>query len=100
MLMVVDLHRLAPYQGAAWDERPEGGSSRSSWRVIIMRAEPRGRRRDRSQTSQEQPTEKKKWRYTCKLFGTSSFKEGPKWHLDQLLGNDREISIYTTAVAR
>jgi hypothetical protein len=25
---------------------------------------------------------------------------GILWHVDQLLGNDREISSYTTAVAR
>jgi hypothetical protein len=32
-------------------------------------------RRDRSQTSQAQPSEKKKWLYACRLFGTNSFKE-------------------------
>jgi hypothetical protein len=35
-----------------------------------------------------------------KLFETNSLKEGAMWHVDPLLGNDHEISDYTTAVAR
>jgi hypothetical protein len=42
--MVVQLDRLAPYQGTARDERLQGGSSGSSWRVIAVRNEPRERK--------------------------------------------------------
>jgi hypothetical protein len=31
---------------------------------------------------------------------TSRGKEGAVWHVDPLLGNDRERSSYTTAVAK
>jgi hypothetical protein len=50
-------------------------------------------RRDRSQTSQAQPSEKKKLRYSCRLFRTNSLKEGAVWHVDPLLDNDWEIKI-------
>jgi hypothetical protein len=50
-------------------------------------------------TSKGQPSEKEKWRYACKLFGTYSLKEGAMWHVEPLLGNDREISNHTTVTA-
>jgi hypothetical protein len=43
-MMVVHLDRRAPYQGTARDEGPYGGSNGSGWRVITVRAEPRGRK--------------------------------------------------------
>jgi hypothetical protein len=43
---------------------------------------------------------KKKWRYACRLFGTNNLNEGAMWHVDPLLGHEREISNYTTAVAK
>jgi hypothetical protein len=39
-MMVVNLHRLAPSAGTTWDEWSEGGSNRSSLRVISVRTEP------------------------------------------------------------
>jgi hypothetical protein len=39
-MIIAHLDRLAPYQRAIRDERPYGGSSRSSWRGITMRNEP------------------------------------------------------------
>jgi hypothetical protein len=50
--------------------------------------------------SHAQPSEKKKWWYACKLFRTNSLKEEAMWHVDLLLGNNREISSHTTPVAR
>jgi hypothetical protein len=44
MKMVVHLDWLAPYQGTVRDECPYGGSSGSSWRVINVTTEPRGRK--------------------------------------------------------
>jgi hypothetical protein len=41
---------------------------------------------------QAQLSEEKKWRYSCMLLGTSSFKEGAMWHVDPLLGNGRETN--------
>jgi hypothetical protein len=35
----------------------------------------------------------------CRLFGTNILKEGGILHVDLVLGNDREISKYTRAVA-
>jgi hypothetical protein len=46
------------------------------------------------------PSEKKKWRYTCRLFGMNSLKEGAMWHVDPLLGIDFEMSKYATAVTK
>jgi hypothetical protein len=43
-MIVVHLDRLTSYQGTNKNERPEGGRNRSSWRVIITRNEPRGRK--------------------------------------------------------
>jgi hypothetical protein len=43
-MMVVHLDWLAPYQGTAWDEWPEGGSSGSSCRIISVRNDPRERK--------------------------------------------------------
>jgi hypothetical protein len=57
-------------------------------------------RRGQSQTSQVQPSEKKKWRYACRLFETNRLQEGAKWHVYTLLGNYLEISEYKTAVDR
>jgi hypothetical protein len=42
-------------------------------------------RRGQAQMSQAQPLEKKKWRYTCRLFGSNSIKEEPMWHVGTLL---------------
>jgi hypothetical protein len=42
---VVHLDRLTPYQGAFWEEQPYGGSNGSTWRVITVRTEPRGRKK-------------------------------------------------------
>jgi hypothetical protein len=36
----------------------------------------------------------------CRLYGTNSLKERVMCHVDSLLGNDREISSYTTAVVK
>jgi hypothetical protein len=41
---MVQLDRLAPYQGTARDEQPQGGSSGRSWRVITVGFESRGRK--------------------------------------------------------
>jgi hypothetical protein len=43
-MMMINLDRWAPYQGATQDKQPEGGSSRSSWRVITVRTKTRGRK--------------------------------------------------------
>jgi hypothetical protein len=70
------LDRLAPYVGTAWDEQPQGVSSGSGWREITMKTKPLEGRQDQSQTTQAQPSEKKKWRYTGRLLRTNSLKEG------------------------
>jgi hypothetical protein len=44
--------------------------------------------------------ERKKWRYTCRLFRTNCLKEGAVWHVDPLLGSNCEMGDYTAAVAR
>jgi hypothetical protein len=46
--------------------------------------------------SEAQPMEKKKWRYTCRLFGMNSLKEGAMWDVDPLLSSNHKISSYTT----
>jgi hypothetical protein len=33
------------------------------------------------------------------VFGTNNFKEGNIWHIDGLLGNDRETNNETTVTA-
>jgi hypothetical protein len=43
-MMMVHIDRLAPHQGSSRDEWPLERSSRSSWRVITTRSEPRGRK--------------------------------------------------------
>jgi hypothetical protein len=63
----------------------------SDWTVWRCRSPP---------TSVAQPSEKRKWRYICRLFRTNKLKWGAMWHVDPLLGNAREISNNTTAVAR
>jgi hypothetical protein len=57
-MMVVHLDRLVPYQGAARDERTQGGSGGSGWRVIIatppknqQEETPRERERERDVAS-------------------------------------------------
>jgi hypothetical protein len=45
-----------------------------------------------------QISDKKKWRYACRLFGTNSLKEGAIWRIDPFLGKDLETKE-TTAVA-
>jgi hypothetical protein len=52
----------------------------------------------KAKTSKAQPLEKKKLRYPYRLFETDSLMEGAVWHVDPLLGNDHEISNYTTAI--
>jgi hypothetical protein len=42
-MIVVYLNQFTPYQKTAWDGRPQGGSSGSSWRLITWRTEPCGR---------------------------------------------------------
>jgi hypothetical protein len=54
----------------------------------------------KEETSKVQPLEKKKLRYAHMLFGMNSLKEGAMCHVDSLLGNDRKISNYTTAIAK
>jgi hypothetical protein len=51
------------------DEQPEGESSGNSWR--LLQTKPREGR-----WHQAQPSEKKKWRYACKLFGANSLMDG------------------------
>jgi hypothetical protein len=34
-------------------------------------------------TSQTHPSEKMKWRYACRLFGTISLNKGAMWHIDR-----------------
>jgi hypothetical protein len=43
-MMAINLDQLVPYQEAAWDERPKGESSGSSWRANVVQTKPRGRR--------------------------------------------------------
>jgi hypothetical protein len=43
---------------------------------------------------------KEEWWYACRLFRRNSLKEGAKWNVDLLLGNDCEISDYTTAFVK
>jgi hypothetical protein len=42
--------------------------------------------------------EKKNWWYASRLFGMNSLEEGAMWHVDPVLGNNREIRNYTTVV--
>jgi hypothetical protein len=64
------------------------------------RTEPRERKERPIKKSQAQPQEKLKWRSACRLFVMNSLREGGMWHVDPLLGNDCEISNYTTAAAK
>jgi hypothetical protein len=73
--MVIQLDRLASYQGAALDERPSGGSSGSSWRVIIVRTEPRGRK-VRPITDVTNTVVGKEEQCACRIFGKNNLKEG------------------------
>jgi hypothetical protein len=57
-----------------------------------------GKEGEANQTSQTQPSEKKKWLYACRPFRTNSHKEGAVWHLDPLLGNNCKISKSTAAI--
>jgi hypothetical protein len=50
--------------------------------------------------SQEQPLEKKKWWYACKLFGMNSLKERAMWYIYSLLGKGSGTNSGTTAIAR
>jgi hypothetical protein len=68
-------------------------------RIVGSSAGPRGSvpSETKEEMSKAQPSEKK-WRYACRLFGTNSLKEGAIWHVDSLLGNDREANNYTTTI--
>jgi hypothetical protein len=43
-IVVINRDRLAPYEGTDRDERPEGMSSGSGWRVISAETKPRRRK--------------------------------------------------------
>jgi hypothetical protein len=51
---------------------------------------PRERGGEADHIRHKHGSQKKKQRYACRSFGTNSFKEGAMWHVDPLLGNDRE----------
>jgi hypothetical protein len=51
-MMVVHLDRLAPYQGAARDERPYGRSGGRVWRIVAAKG-------DRTKTSQTEASGKR-----------------------------------------
>jgi hypothetical protein len=51
-------------------------SSRNSYRVITVRSEPWRRKAILIRDVAEEPSEKKKWRYTCRLFGKNNLMEG------------------------
>jgi hypothetical protein len=65
-----------------------------------MKTESQRGRRDRSQTSQAQLLEEKKWRYICRPFGTNSLKEGVMCCIDPLLSSDSVNSDRFWATAR
>jgi hypothetical protein len=94
-MIVMNLDWLTPYQGATQDKGPWGGSSRSGWRVNTTNNEPRGGRWDQAQTSQAQPSDKKKWWYACRLFRTNSLTEAAVWCIDPLLGKDFKTNEYS-----
>lgn len=49
--------------------------------------------------SKVHPSLKKLW-HTFRLLGMNSPKEGATWHVDTLLGNNRELRNYTTVVTK
>jgi hypothetical protein len=53
-----------------------------------MKTEPWGGRWNRSQFSQAQPSEEKKWWCACRPFRLSRLKEGEVWYVDLLLSSD------------
>jgi hypothetical protein len=61
---------------------------------MTARNKPRGRKARPITDVTSTALEKKKWRYV-----PNSLKEGAMWHVGALLGNGRERSGYTTAVA-
>jgi hypothetical protein len=65
-----------------------------------VRTEPRGRKVNPITGVTTQPSEKKKWRYACRLFEMNIFKKGAMCRIDLLLENNREINNETTAVVR
>jgi hypothetical protein len=58
------------------------------WSESKHREKPSHGEKDQRQMSQAQPSEKKKWRYACRLFGIKSLKDGALWHTDPLLSRD------------
>jgi hypothetical protein len=54
----------------------------------------------KEETSETKPSEKKKWRYACRLFGMNSRKDETVWHVDLSLGNGCETSNYATNIAK
>jgi Uri superfamily endonuclease len=65
-----------------------------------VRTEPRGTKARPITNITSTALGKEERRYVYRLFGMTSLKEEAMWHVDHLLGNYREISSYTTAVAR
>jgi hypothetical protein len=71
-----------------------------SFRVCGITLCEHGREKwDGSQTSQAQPSEKKKWRYACSLFGTNNLEEGALWRIHPFLGNYCETGNKITTIA-
>jgi hypothetical protein len=93
-LMVMHLDWLVPCEGTARNERPYGGSS---WRVNTVKTEIRGGMWDRSQTSQTQPSEEKKWRYACRPLGANCLKKGAMWRTDKCEGPYFPIFFHASA---
>jgi hypothetical protein len=52
----------------------------------------------KAETSKAQPSEKKEWKYPCRLNGTDSHIKVTLWHVSPLLDSDHDISNCTTAI--
>jgi hypothetical protein len=63
-----------------------------------MRSEPQARK-VRPIRRHKQSSEKKKWRYACRLFGMNSLTEGAMWQIDPFLGKGHETNNQTTTIA-
>jgi hypothetical protein len=75
------------------------GSSAGLWEVT-GHSRGVGPSEMKEETSKAQPSETRKWQYACRLFWKNSLKEEAVRHVDPLLGNNRETSNYTTAIAK
>jgi hypothetical protein len=83
------------------DQKAIVGSSIGLRKVIdwtLWRGRPPPKRKKRR--PKHSPQKKKKCRYACRLFGINGLKEGTLWHIDPLVGNDRETNNYITATAK